>query len=43
MPSLGRLAELGVARVTFGPGLHRATPALLGDLATTIRSGETPY
>jgi 2-methylisocitrate lyase-like PEP mutase family enzyme len=42
MPSLGRLAELGVARMTFGPGLHRATLALLGDLATTIRSG-TPY
>ncbi|HEY0537127.1 MAG TPA: isocitrate lyase/phosphoenolpyruvate mutase family protein [Actinoallomurus sp.] len=43
MPSLTRLAELGVARVTFGPGLHRATLALLGDLATQIRSGEAPY
>lgn len=43
MPSLSRLAELGVARVTFGPGLHRATMALLGDLAGTLRDGSAPY
>jgi 2-methylisocitrate lyase-like PEP mutase family enzyme len=42
-PSLARLAELGVARVTFGPGLHRATLALLGDLAKRIQSGADPY
>jgi 2-methylisocitrate lyase-like PEP mutase family enzyme len=42
-PSLARLAELGVARVTFGPGLHRATLALLGDLAKKIQSGADPY
>jgi 2-methylisocitrate lyase-like PEP mutase family enzyme len=43
MPSLARLAELGVARVTFGPGLHRATMALLGDLAAKLHSGAAPY
>jgi 2-methylisocitrate lyase-like PEP mutase family enzyme len=41
-PSLARLGELGVARVTFGPRLHGATLALLGDLATQIRSGTDP-
>jgi 2-methylisocitrate lyase-like PEP mutase family enzyme len=43
MPSLTRLAELGVARVTFGPGLHRATMALLADLATKLHAGAAPY
>ncbi len=43
MPTLERLAALGVARVTFGPGLHRATMALLGDLAATLRGGSAPY
>lgn len=42
-PSLVRLAELGVARVTFGGGLHRATMHLLGRLATKIRSRTDPY
>jgi 2-methylisocitrate lyase-like PEP mutase family enzyme len=42
-PSLARLGELGVARVTFGPGLHRATLATLGDLAGRIREGADPY
>jgi 2-methylisocitrate lyase-like PEP mutase family enzyme len=42
-PSLARLGELGVARVTFGPGLHRATLRHLGELAETIRSGRAPY
>jgi 2-methylisocitrate lyase-like PEP mutase family enzyme len=42
-PSLKRLAELGVGRVTFGPGLHRATLALLGDLAEKIHEGQDPY
>ncbi len=42
-PSLSRLAELGVARVTFGPGLHRAAMARLGDLARDLRSGADPY
>jgi 2-methylisocitrate lyase-like PEP mutase family enzyme len=43
MPSPARLAELGVARVTFGPGLHRATMAVLGDLAGRLRDGTAPY
>jgi 2-methylisocitrate lyase-like PEP mutase family enzyme len=43
MPSLSRLTELGVARVTFGPGLHRATMALLGDLAAKLHAGAAPY
>ncbi|MGH3381828.1 MAG: isocitrate lyase/PEP mutase family protein [Actinoallomurus sp.] len=42
-PSLARLGELGVARVTFGPGLHRATMATLGDLAGRLRDGSDPY
>ncbi|GAA4508476.1 isocitrate lyase/phosphoenolpyruvate mutase family protein [Actinoallomurus oryzae] len=43
VPSPARLAELGVARVTFGPGLHRATMAVLGDLAGRLREGAAPY
>jgi 2-methylisocitrate lyase-like PEP mutase family enzyme len=43
MPSPARLAELGVARVTFGPGLYRATMALLGDLAAKLHAGAAPY
>ncbi|WP_329255018.1 isocitrate lyase/phosphoenolpyruvate mutase family protein [Actinoallomurus sp. NBC_01490] len=43
VPSPARLAELGVARVTFGPGLHRATMAVLGDLAGRLREGVAPY
>ena len=43
MPALSRLAELGVARVTFGPGLHRATMALLGELAGRLSEGTAPY
>jgi hypothetical protein len=29
--------------VTFGPGLHRATMTVLGDLAVALRGGEDPY
>jgi 2-methylisocitrate lyase-like PEP mutase family enzyme len=42
-PSLARLGELGVGRVTFGPGLQRATLNLLGTLAAKIRDGGDPY
>lgn len=42
-PSLERLGELGVGRVTFGPGLHRATMARLSKLAETLRTGVAPY
>lgn len=43
MPSLARLAELGVARVSFGGGLHRATQGLLERLAARILAEEDPY
>jgi 2-methylisocitrate lyase-like PEP mutase family enzyme len=43
VPSLARLAELGVARVSFGGGLHRATQGLLERLATRILAEEDPY
>jgi 2-methylisocitrate lyase-like PEP mutase family enzyme len=43
VPSLVRLAELGVARVSFGGGLHRATQGLLERLATRILAEEDPY
>jgi len=42
-PSLARLAELGVARISFGGGLHRATQMLLERLAQRILNGEDPY
>ncbi|HZE31413.1 MAG TPA: isocitrate lyase/phosphoenolpyruvate mutase family protein, partial [Actinoallomurus sp.] len=43
MPPLARLAELGVARVTFGPGLHRLTMAVLEDVAKKLHGGAEPY
>jgi 2-methylisocitrate lyase-like PEP mutase family enzyme len=42
MPSPARLGALGVRRVTFGPGLHRATLGLLSRLAERLYAGETP-
>ncbi len=42
-PSLERLAELGVARISFGGGLHRATQVLLRRLAARILADEDPY
>jgi 2-methylisocitrate lyase-like PEP mutase family enzyme len=38
-PQLDRLAELGVARISFGPGLARAANALLQDLLSHLRKG----
>ncbi|MBB2913699.1 2-methylisocitrate lyase-like PEP mutase family enzyme [Streptosporangium becharense] len=43
MPSLEELAELGVARVSFGPGLHRAALAHTGLLLSAIRDGRDPF
>jgi 2-methylisocitrate lyase-like PEP mutase family enzyme len=43
MPPLARLAEIGVARVTFGPGLHRLTMTVLGDVAKKLYEGAEPY
>ena len=42
-PSPARLAALGVARISFGSGLHRATLALAGRMGARIAAGEDPY
>ncbi|MBB5953531.1 2-methylisocitrate lyase-like PEP mutase family enzyme [Saccharothrix tamanrassetensis] len=42
-PTPGGLGRLGVARVSFGPGLHRLLMAQLKTLATGIRDGGSPY
>lgn len=42
-PSLSELAALGVARVSFGSGLHRAAQAAVERLAARLRAGEDPY
>jgi 2-methylisocitrate lyase-like PEP mutase family enzyme len=42
-PSFGELASLGVARVTFGPGLHLAAKSWLASLAARLIQGEDPY
>ena len=42
-PSLGELADLGVARITYGGGLHLAMQGWLGAIAARIASGENPY
>ena len=42
-PSLERLAELGVARISFGPGLHMASLMALEEIAGRIRAHEDPY
>ncbi|WP_326830141.1 isocitrate lyase/phosphoenolpyruvate mutase family protein [Streptosporangium sp. NBC_01810] len=42
-PSLGELASLGVARVSFGHGLHGAVQAYTARMLTAIRDGESPY
>jgi 2-methylisocitrate lyase-like PEP mutase family enzyme len=42
-PSIGELATLGVARVSFGHGLHRAVQAYLAQMVATIRAGNSPY
>jgi 2-methylisocitrate lyase-like PEP mutase family enzyme len=42
-PSLSQLAAMGVARVSFGSGLHRAAQAAVERLAARLRAGEDPY
>ncbi|MFF3439197.1 isocitrate lyase/phosphoenolpyruvate mutase family protein [Streptosporangium sp. NPDC002721] len=42
-PSLGELAALGVARVSFGHGLHKAVQAYAAQMLAAIRDGESPY
>jgi 2-methylisocitrate lyase-like PEP mutase family enzyme len=42
-PPLAELARMGVARVSFGAGLHRAVQATLGQMVDRIRAGDRPY
>jgi 2-methylisocitrate lyase-like PEP mutase family enzyme len=42
-PSLRRLAELGVRRISLGPGLHRATEAATRSLLERMAAGDDPY
>lgn len=42
-PSFARLAELGVARVSFGGGLHTAAMGLLTRMLGRIAEGADPY
>jgi 2-methylisocitrate lyase-like PEP mutase family enzyme len=42
-PTLAELARLGVARVSYGPGLHRAAGAFLSRMLRAIREGGDPY
>lgn len=42
-PELGRLAELGVARISFGGGLHQATHSYAQGLFAEVREGRNPY
>ena len=42
-PSLAELASRGVARISFGPGLYRASQALLDRMLTKVRGGADPY
>ncbi|MFG1943570.1 isocitrate lyase/phosphoenolpyruvate mutase family protein [Nonomuraea sp. NPDC048826] len=42
-PSLARLAELGVARVSYGHGLHQATHAYAVGLIRAVSEGRDPY
>ncbi|MFG3439819.1 isocitrate lyase/phosphoenolpyruvate mutase family protein [Nonomuraea sp. NPDC047897] len=43
VPSLPRLAELGVARVSFGHGLHQAVAEHARTLIRAIAEGRDPY
>ncbi|MCT9929710.1 isocitrate lyase/phosphoenolpyruvate mutase family protein [Planotetraspora sp. A-T 1434] len=42
-PSLQELAALGVARVSFGPGLHRAVQELTERMVADVADGRSPY
>ncbi|MFI7706977.1 isocitrate lyase/phosphoenolpyruvate mutase family protein [Nonomuraea sp. NPDC049480] len=42
-PSLGRLAQLGVARISFGGGLQQAAHAYAQGLFAKVRKGHSPY
>lgn len=42
-PGLHRLAELGVARISFGSGLHRIAMAAVQDAALRLHAGDDPW
>lgn len=42
-PPLARLAEIGVARISFNPGLHRALQAAHAKMLDRIAAAEDPY
>ncbi|MGH3648831.1 MAG: isocitrate lyase/PEP mutase family protein, partial [Micromonosporaceae bacterium] len=42
-PSIAELVALGVARISLGPGLHRAAQAHLTGMLTRIAGGDSPY
>ncbi|MEO3883988.1 isocitrate lyase/phosphoenolpyruvate mutase family protein [Nonomuraea sp. B5E05] len=42
-PSPARLAELGVARISFGSGLHRASADYTRGLLAKVKEGLSPY
>lgn len=42
-PSLARLAELGVARVSFGPWIQRLALRAVDGILARIRAGEDPF
>jgi 2-methylisocitrate lyase-like PEP mutase family enzyme len=42
-PSLARLAELGVARISLGSGLHAAMCSWLGGTLDQLAAGQPPY
>jgi 2-methylisocitrate lyase-like PEP mutase family enzyme len=43
VPSIAELAALGVARVSFGHGLHTAAQAFTAQMVAAIKAGENPY
>jgi 2-methylisocitrate lyase-like PEP mutase family enzyme len=42
-PSLARLAELGVRRISFGPGIHRVAETATKAALAKIAAGSEPY
>jgi 2-methylisocitrate lyase-like PEP mutase family enzyme len=42
-PSLARLTELGVRRISFGPGIHRVAEAATAAALAKIAAGGEPY
>ncbi|MEV4458653.1 isocitrate lyase/phosphoenolpyruvate mutase family protein, partial [Microbispora sp. NPDC049633] len=43
VPAVRDLAALGVARISFGPGVHRATQAFTARMLDTIARGDDPF